>query len=51
MFSATIERIETRGGDVTGIGKGTTVAGRAYGPERPEAMKRTIDVSVLRATG
>jgi muconate cycloisomerase len=29
---------------VTGIGEGTTIAGMAYGPESPEAMKLAIDV-------
>jgi muconate cycloisomerase len=29
--------------DVTGIGEGTTIAGMAYGPESPEAMKLAID--------
>ncbi|HEF4737081.1 TPA: muconate cycloisomerase [Burkholderia multivorans] len=28
---------------VTGIGEGTTIAGMAYGPESPEAMKLAID--------
>ena len=28
---------------VTGVGEGTTIAGMAYGPESPEAMKLAID--------
>src|SRR5579863_2116579 len=28
---------------VAGIGEGTTIAGMAYGPESPEAMKLAID--------
>jgi len=44
MYGQTLMLVKVWCSDgVTGIGEGTTIAGMAYGPESPEAMKLAID--------
>lgn len=44
MYGQTLMLVKVYCSDgVTGIGEGTTIAGMAYGPESPEAMKLAID--------
>ncbi|MCP3712308.1 muconate/chloromuconate family cycloisomerase [Paraburkholderia sp. CNPSo 3274] len=44
MHGQTLMLVKVYCGDgVVGIGEGTTIAGMAYGPESPEAMKLAID--------
>ncbi|OZI35292.1 muconate cycloisomerase [Bordetella genomosp. 1] len=44
MFGQTLMLVKVYCSDgVVGIGEGTTIAGMAYGPESPEAMKLAID--------
>ncbi|AUL46190.1 muconate cycloisomerase [Bordetella trematum] len=44
MYGQTLMLVKVTCSDgVTGIGEGTTIAGMAYGPESPEAMKLAID--------
>jgi muconate cycloisomerase len=45
MYGQTLMLVKVFCSDgVIGIGEGTTIAGMAYGPESPEAMKLAIDV-------
>lgn len=44
MYGQTLMLVKIHCSDgVVGIGEGTTIAGMAYGPESPEAMKLSID--------
>ncbi|MFT3755698.1 MAG: muconate/chloromuconate family cycloisomerase [Pseudoxanthomonas sp.] len=44
MYGQTLMLVKVHCSDgVVGIGEGTTIAGMAYGPESPEAMKLAID--------
>lgn len=44
MYDQTLMLVKVYCSDgVIGIGEGTTIAGMAYGPESPEAMKLAID--------
>lgn len=44
MYGQTLMLVKVYCSDgIVGIGEGTTIAGMAYGPESPEAMKLAID--------